>query len=328
MNLPPLPLVDGRLLIDNSFIEALTTCPRKLQYDRLLKRRPTLEKPSLTFGTAIHLALEWRYKNCKNEPMTVLDEQTLIEEVLTPFFTNNPQPDGDHRTLQFAIEIVKHYNQRYMVEPFKLVTDKDQKVMTELSFCLPLFEFDPEQLFNNSKDFKVLANNKIPIYYVGRIDLPVIWDEQVIIVDHKTSGMLGNFYFDGQKVAPQYEGYCWGFEQLTGLPVSGFCINAIRTKDMPAKPRSSWDMWWDEGFQRHKEYLRPGQLDEWKKNTIKLIEEFFWHYQNDFMPQKKKACTLYGKCAYYDVCYLPEPNREQVLNSDQFEENNWTPLKK
>ena len=316
--LPPLPLVDGALLIDNSFLEALITCPRKLLYDRLMRRRLAIEKPALSFGTALHKALEYRYRNCKNESPMPETNQAIVDKVLAPYFKENPQPEDDHRTLDFASELVKHYNQRYLVEPFQLVLNNKGEVMTEMSFALPLFDY--EQVMDG---FHV----KVPVIYMGRVDLPVLWDSQIFVLDHKTTSMLGDFYFDGQKIAPQYEGYVWAFEQLTGKQVSGFVINAIRTKAPPAKPKNGMDNWWNEGFARHKEYLRPNQIAEWKTNTIALIKEFFYHYQSGYMPQKKKACTLYGKCAYYDVCYLPQEQREAELASDKFETNDWSPLK-
>jgi PD-(D/E)XK nuclease superfamily len=308
--LPPLPLRNGVLEIDNSFIERLIACPRSLQYDRLLKRIPAESKPSLSFGTAIHAALEWRYKNLKNASPTVADEQRIVDEVLTPHFAAQPTHEEDHRTLAYAHEVLRQYNKRYNSEPFQLLTDSKGNVMAEMSFCLPLCEV-----------------SGVPVYYTGRVDLPVQWDGMIVVVDHKTTSMLGSFYFDGQKVSPQYEGYAWAFEQITQQRVGGYCINAIRTKEMPAKPKSGWDAWWDESFGRHKEYLRPGQIDEWHRNTTSLIEEFFWHYNRGYMPMKKKACTMYGKCAYYDVCYLPETNRPQMLASDLFQNNEWSPLK-
>lgn len=329
MNLPPLPLKNGVLEIDNSFIEKLTTCPRALQYAYLQKRIPSGDRPPLNFGSAIHAALEYRYKTLKNEPPTFLDNQDIFDKVLQPYFANNPQPEEDHRTLQFAYEIVEQYNSRYAHEPFSLMVKDDGSVMAEMSFAVPLFEFTPKstQWSYENNEYYTLEQEPIKVIYTGRIDLPVLWDNQIVIGDHKTTGMLGSFYMDGLKVSPQFEGYCWAFEQLTGKKVSGFFINAIRTKSKPGKPTKGWDSWWDESFSRHKEYLRPGQLDEWKNNTIQLIKEFFYHYSNDFMPQKKKACTMYGKCPYYDICYLPEESRQQMLKSDQFTNNEWSPLK-
>ena len=314
MNLPKLPLHEGALFVDNSFVEKLIVCPRSLEYSYLRQRVPVADNAALSFGTIIHAALEYRYRNCKNEPPTPFDEQDVSDKVLSPLFEKMSFPEGDHRTHQHALEIIKHYNTIYNTEHFRLMTDPKGDVMAELSFILKLTELDT-------------SIGIVPVYYTGRIDLPVLWDGQAIVIDHKTSSQLGSLYFDGQRVSAQFEGYAWAFEQLTGIPAAGYCINAIRTKEPPAKPKGGWDAWWSEGFQRHKEYLRPGQLEEWHKNTITHIREFFWHYGNDFMPQRKKACTLYGKCPYYDTCYLPIEQRLGELSSDRFRDNTWSPLK-
>lgn len=314
MPLPSLPLRNGILEIDNSFLEALTTCPRSLQYAYLQRRVSAAERTPLSFGTAIHAALEYRYKHIGNSCPTPLDEQEILDEVLLPHFTANPTPDGDHRTCSLALELIKKYNQRYPLEPFQLMTDKDNNIMTELSFSVPLTT-------------TLIGGNQIPVNYVGRIDLPVLWDGHIIIIDHKTTSSIGARYADTQKVSPQFEGYCWAFQQSTGLKPLGFCINVIRSQEPPARPRNGIDAWWDESFLRHKEYLRPNQLDEWKNNVLHHIDEFIWHYERGYMSQKKKACTMYGKCQFYEVCYLPEANREQYLASTMFRDNDWSPLK-
>jgi len=316
MTLPPLPLVDGALFIDNSFLENLITCPRKLQYANLLKRIPSGDAPALNFGSCVHSALEYRYKTCRNEMPTEAQVEAQ-KRLIIDWFDKNPQAEDEPRSTNFAIDLMRHYNAKYPIEPFHLITNDKNEVMLEMSFALPLFEyFQP-----NGTERDV-----IPIIYTGRIDLPVVWDEQIIIIDHKTASTLGYNYFDQQRVSPQFEGYCWAFEQLTQKKVSGFCINALRSKELPTKPRGGIDAWWDEGLQRHKEYLKPGQLDEWKTNAIMMIKEFMWHYQNDYMPTKKKACTLYKKCPYYDVCYQQAADRPRALRSDSFQDNTWSPL--
>ena len=309
MSLPSLPLLDGALCIDNSFIESFTTCPRKAEYDKLLRRMPSMDKPALSFGTAIHHALEWRYKNCRNETPSVLDEQSQID-LLTEYFTANPQPEDDHRQLNFAVEIIKRYNQKFAVEPWQLLTKETGEVMAELSFALPLMKYKAQE-----------------IVYTGRIDLPVSWDSRIIIGDWKTTSTLGDFFFNGQRMSSQYEGYGWSWREITKTEPAGFFVRGIRTKAMPGKPTKGWDNWWDESFSMDKEYFKPGQLDEWFQNTCAHVEEFFWHYERGYMPQRKKACTMYGKCAYYDVCYLQAWERKGELASDKFQDNDWSPLK-
>lgn len=312
--LTSLPLHDGALLIDNSFIEALTACPRKLEYSYLRKRVQATENAALNFGTAIHKALEFRYTRCQNQQMTSELEQECHDKILQPFFESSPTPEGDHRTLDFAMEILREYNLRRVVEPFNLLTDQAGKTMCELSFALPLMEV-------------TYLGQPIKVIYIGRVDLPTMREKQIVVMDHKTASMLGDRYFDGQKVAAQFEGYCWAFTKLSGLPVAGFEINGIRTKEKPGRPMKGWSTWWDECFDRHLEYLRPGQLEEWEENTKAHIREFLYHCEQGYLPMRKKACTMYGKCPYYDVCYLPAHQRDQELRSTHFQDNTWSPLK-
>ncbi len=157
-------------------------------------------------------------------------------------------------------------------------------------------------------------------------------------MDHKTTSMLGQTFFDGMKMSSQQRGYCWAFEQLTERKVAGFVVNAIRTKEPPlyVQQGKTWrsgtksqtpEQWWNESFQRERYSLKPGELDEWKQNTIALLEEFFWNYSRGYMPMKTAlACTAWGRCPYYDVCTLAPEDRGLLLASGLFIDNKWTPL--
>ena len=326
-NLPPLPLIDGCLFIDNSFLD-LFVCPRKLQYNRLEQRTPTADNVALSFGTAIHLALEYRYK--QTDACNWTDGKNEQAALLHSYFGQHPAPEDDHRDLNFAIEIIQRYNQRYTFEPFSLLTDQDGRPMVEMSFALPLFSWSSETPLDRESG---TDGWHVPVIYTGRIDLPVMWDDQLIIMDHKTTGMLGSTFFDQYRMSAQQIGYCWAFEQATKKKVTGFAVNAIRTKAPTQKMLSGTasnteiEKWWSEGFFREREYIQPWRIEEWKENTIALVREFLWHYKQDYMPMKTRNCTMFGRCPYYDVCYFPPNNRGTILESNQFVTNNWTPLK-
>jgi len=318
----PLPLNDGCLFVDNSMLELLTTCSRALQYNRLELRVAAAEKPSANFGSAIHKALEYRYKNYCNKRA---DEELLSQQakLLTQFFTDRPQPIEDFRTLNWAIEVVRRYNNRYNIEPFNLLVNDKQEVMTEVSFALPFYEH-------------IGFEKKIPVIYCGRIDLPVLWDNQLFIVDHKTTSILGPGFFDRMRMSAQQKGYSWAFQELTGRKAVGYVINAIRVKEPPqyvvdGKPRSSKtttvEQWWDESLQRERFFLQDSELYEWRSNTIELIERFLWHHARGYMPMETAWCTVFGRCPYYDVCTLPAADRGVMLSSGLFTQNTWTPLK-
>ena len=310
MSLPPLPLIDNHLFIDNSFLESWVSCPRLAEYSFLHKKTAAQSKPSLNYGGAIHHALAHRYRTCPD----YLDPscQAAQEELLTEWFNEKPNPIDDHRQLDLANKMITAYNDKYFSEPFKVLELKSG-LAVELPFVFKLMD-------------SVLSytNETITIMYSGRIDLAVTEDGQNFIVDHKTTSMLGDQFFKGLSVAPQMLGYCVGLERTLGIKCDGFIVNALRVPS----PRKRTEMSFSgEDFQRLKVYLHEGQLAEWEKNTKTLVKELLWHYWQGYMPQKKTYCVnKFGLCQYFDVCQVPEENRELLLNSGMFVDNTWSPL--
>lgn len=360
-NLPPLPLVGGALFVDNSMLELLTTCPRALEYNKLHKRIAASDKPSLAFGSAVHEAIEYRaavYQADPPDPYLDEDQHAILAE----FFESHIPPVDDWRNLDWAVQVMKRYNEVYRFEPFNLlkydvpidcpkcegrghtymdiVPDGSEQqpcvwckgtgkrdVMVELSFALPLFTWEGKLYRENG----LIEPVSVPVMYQGRIDLPVHWDGALFVIDHKTTSLLGSTFFERMAMSAQQLGYCWAFEQLTGQKVNGYCINAVRTKEPPQYLSSGKggqiEKWWSESFAREKYYVTPARLVEWKHNTIQLIEEFFYHYRKGYMPQKTAWCCQFGRCQYYDVCTLPAESRGVMLASGLYTENKWSPLK-
>jgi hypothetical protein len=281
-----------------------------LDYNRLRKRTLAGAKPALNFGTSGHKALEHRYKACLNQAVSpqVEDEQIRILET---FFATNPPPEDEYRNLNWAIELfVKKYNKHYSSEPFSVLLDENQKPLVELPFTVPLATI-----------------GDVSVIYMGRIDLPVLWDDQVFILDHKTTSMLGQGFWDDLRVSPQQIGYAWAFWKLTGRCPAGFCVNAIRTKQAPVKPKNGIDAWWSECYERSKEFLSIDQYNEWEENLIKLVEEYLFHENKSYFPMKKKwCCGKYGRCQYYEVCTTNRESRDMMLQSSMYVDNDWSPL--
>lgn len=348
MNLPPLPLVDGVLFVDNSgWLEPLQMCSRKLEYRQLEQRTPTAESISLVFGRALHTALEYRYVRYQNQPPDILCDQD-VSDLLQEHFANVEVPEGEFRTLNWCVEILRRYNERYTIEPFNLLKYKQpiecphchdqnrekcvwclgtgwRELMVELPFVLPLY-------------VAKYNGQEIPVAYTGRIDLPTSEDGRIFVTDHKSTGQLGPQFFDRMKMSAQQKGYAWAFQELTGQRVNGYRINAIRTKEppqyvlanVPAKTgkKQSPEEWWNESFQRETYYIKDGELEEWKNNSINLMERFFWEYSRNFMPMQTTSCTMFGRCAYFEVCMLEPTSREGMLAGGQFRTNDWSPLNK
>lgn len=377
MKLPPLPLVDGCLFVDNSsWVENLMTCDRKLEYQSLHRRISAAEKPALNFGSAQHLGLEFRYNRFGSNPVDAAYFND-VAHLFEGFFSDHIVPEGDWRTLNWAIEVNRRYCDKFGVEPFSLLKyDKPIKcpycdrgevpnpqglsiisntacpwclgtgkreTMVEISFALPLFIYDGKpqcrDVWQNQPNWTILHDNdwQIPVIYTGRIDLPFSQDGEIFINDFKTTGILGPQIWDSWKRSSQQKGYVWAFRQLTDLPVAGYCITAIRTKEPPqyvlagkpsAKGKSqSPESWWDESFARQYYRTSDAEIEEWRTNTIHLVETFFWQYSKGYLPQKTPYCTHFGRCPYFDVCCMEPQDRGLYLASPLFVDNTWSPLK-
>jgi len=320
--LPPLPLVNGALFIDNSIMDEWNECPTQWHYRFLLNRTAAFTKPALNFGTAIHLGLAEHAKGT---------EIAKIFELLYTHFSKNPQPPDDHRSPGHAVETLNRYFEHYKDEPLKPL-QTSEGLFVEFPFAFKLFTaFAPKQSNN--------ANEEIPIYFCGKIDLAFEKpDHSKWVVDRKTTFQLGTQFSYEMKATPQMRGYCWAFKRAFGELPQGYIVDAIRTSVPTQKclddslvtgNTKALDKWWETQFYREPFYINQEEIDEWEKNTITLIEELLWHYSRGFIPMKRKWCVnKYGRCQFYDVCTLPAVQRPLMLLSNMFIEDSWTPLNK
>lgn len=321
--LPPLPLIDGALLLDNSTLSKLNVCPKEFALSFLHKRITAGDKPALNFGGAMHLALAHRYKKHGGAATT---EETQQEQnaILSAHFDASPNPVGDYRQLGLAQQMIKVYNRLIKKEDFEIVEANGTRLV-ESSFMLPLCEITH---FEIDGDFP--RGKTIPVYYTGRIDLIVQDSSGLWVLDHKTTSVMGQSLWDDMKMTPQMLGYMWACEQTLGkLPV-GYIVNALRVN----RPKKMDEYDDDSGvtgddFKRMPEYKNADDIAHWKMNTIALIREFFYHYAQGYFPEKRSWCVgKYGKCQYYEVCSLPQRSQAGVLASGMFTDNVWSPLNK
>lgn len=307
-----LPLIDGAFFIDNSTLEYMTTCPRAFEYKALNKRISAESRPALNFGGAIHTALEVRYRLAGNEPVD--DAVELAQMAALELHFQERPIDNNYRTLDLATQIITTYNRRYLSEAFDILANEaDGKPLVELSFAHKLGDF-------------AYRGGVVPVYYMGRIDLLVWWPKgHLFVIDHKTTSIMGQGFFEEQRMSAQQHGYLWAAQKSTGLRAEGFAINAIRTRP-PAKTRSAVEM---DDFQREKFFITQEAIAEWETNTKVLIEEVLWHHERGYFPMKTKWCVgKYGRCPYFEVCSLPPESRGVMINSNMFQTDTWSPLQK
>ena len=313
-NLPPLQLVDGAILLDNSSLEYLQTCPRSFEYHWLRKRISSADKAALNFGAGLHIGLATRAKLYGSGQ--VPDTDVAINASMQTWFTDHPQPLDDYRSLDYAIEAMRGYNKLYRNESWKLKLVAG-KPLVEASFMHELGKVQ-----------------NIPVFYTGRVDLLVTDSLGDWVVDHKTSSQFGDSFMFEMQVSAQMIGYCWAFQQTYGHKPCGYIVDAIRTRPPTKEEKMLLSYGGKPEFRKDNYYRLPWhvtqeQIDEWKADTLAQVATAVWHHDSGIFPRHKKWCVgKYGKCQYYDTCTLPVEQRLEHLASNSFMDNEWSPLNK
>lgn len=309
--LPPLPLIDGAFLIDNSGLELLR-CPRLFYYQFLRRRVKADAKAGRNFGSTIHLAQAVRYREARNNPVDSTI-QTMQEESMREWLASNPQPLEDFRNFNHACLVNRVYNEIYRAEPFRILTTPQGKPIVEASFMLPLGTIQ-----------------NIPIFYTGKIDLAIEDNAGTWVQDTKTAFQFGETFDRQMQRDSGQKGYVWALSQILGRKPSGYIINAIRIRrakrgqeydPLASAPVDASD------FKRIPFYVNEADLELWKINALEKIKLIFWFHDNAYFPEYEGQCTnKFGLCDMYDVCSLPVNSRENALASSIYEDNDWSPL--
>lgn len=304
--LPPLPLVNGALLIDNSTLEYYTTCKRSYEYYGLWRRELAGDKAALNFGQAIHEALAIRNRLIGTTTLGEIQRQQA--EFLDRYFRDHPQPVDDRRSASTAIAVIEMYNREYPDDNTEIVLYNGHRLVEE-PFAIPLATFR----------FPDIQPDPIPAFWTGRQDKAVTYQDRSLWgYDYKTTSMLGPSYFKQFSNDQGQIGYCWALQKLLGKPVQGFLIDAIKS-DIAKK---------SDQFARHKEFLEPDRIVEWEYNTITLIGDLLQDYARGYFPMETKWCVgKYGPCQYLNVCLITRANRSTMLASNMYRDVEWSPLK-
>lgn len=261
------------------------------------------------------------------------------------FASSPPSLFPDYRTSDYAIQSFHSYITHYQNEnltPFV----HDGKPMVEFSFAYPLGKVElPRDMFQqwgygtltDNAEIEAsfpgslgLATVPVHIEWTGIIDMLAEINGDLYVVDHKTTSIISQDFFDGFEIAMQPTGYFAAMRAaFPGLPIKGFMANVLACRKPVAaitksgKPSTSKPF---EAFRRQYQYS-DWHVNEFKQDALALVEELFANVTNKFFPKKTQWCVgKYGKCPYFDVCSLPPQSRMDMLMSDQYINNTWKPV--
>lgn len=286
-------------LVDSSMRAAFTACPRKFELQYLHHWAPVAESVHLHAGGAFARGLEVvrreAYgKGTNPETAIALGAKALIEE-----WGDYEPPVDSNKTLPNMLGALSEYFHHYGIH-----TDHIQPYMfarepaVEFSFALPIDVTHPE--------------TGDPLLYGGRFDMLGVFQDNLLVLDEKTTTQLGPTWFKNWKLRGQLTGYVWGAKQF-GLPVIGAIIRglAILTRD--------W---------KHAEviqYRTDWEIERWYRQICRDFERMKQCWQEGYFDYDlDSSCSSYGGCEFLDVCSSRYP--EDWLR-EAFVKREWHPLR-
>ncbi|MEM3041475.1 MAG: PD-(D/E)XK nuclease family protein [Nitrososphaerota archaeon] len=268
------------LLIDNTRYEVLVTCPTKYYYRYVLGYSTPRPHISLVFGRAVHKGIEsWYRSGNKNLALsTTIESFNEVEYVAD---------DKDPRDKKLAVEAVSGYIDKYNEDKMRTLETNGHKWL-ESTFCVPIGTVDNYQ-----------------ILYYGVFDRIALLDGRPLVVDYKTTSVLGPSYFDQFKPNNQVSMYQYAAGELLGTPVDMVCIDAIGITKSNIR------------FERRIITYSRDQILESVKDILDTVRyEMIVYKESGVYPKRKVSCiSKYGKCQFYDVCSRPHQVRSNFLDT-------------
>lgn len=317
---------DYIFLIDNSSLEGFVECARLAEYSIIRNRTPAGTNIALKFGGALHKALEVHLAYGRSPATRQREREVLIKE-----FSGIGTPPGDHRTLDTALNVMEKYHAAYPADMFRVLEIND-KPFVEQSFSEELMSIDINATittYGPRGEPIPLFVRKLFIVWTGRIDVAVISDDQIWVMDHKTSSMGGETFFKDFQLSQPQMGYVWALRRILGrtygpetaAKVRGMILNALLIRK-PTKTGKHIE------FQRQRFLYSHEHLDEWLLDITTIIRNFLGLWMHDYFPKETKWCAgKYGMCKFHDTCLLPkQSDRLKDLYGSRYTANTWSPL--
>jgi hypothetical protein len=212
------------------------------------------------------------------------------------------------RTVARALEMVESYWHHISITNTGYsVAELNGQKMVEQNFCLPLGTVDT-------------CIGEVEIMWSGVIDLLAYYNNQLWVIDHKTTSIMGEKFLDDKLRSSQIHGYTWVANQLCERmtkSVGGTIINALCHRS------SGFE------FKDFKIPLPGWKIAEWREETlaffVDLVDKLV-NFGSTIVPNRLACVSKYGRCPYFDLCDSPEMVRERNLFSEGFfTDNDWNP---
>ena len=316
---PFLPGTHIQFAWDSTCLGLIKSCPRLYQYTMIDGYVAKGESIHLRFGIEYHQALQ-DYDIARAEGTSHEDAvHSAISELVRrthDWSVDETVKPGKYKNRTTLVSLVLDYLDHYVDDPAETYIKSDGKPAVELSFRFEL-DWGPESATRIIEDEPTPSQ---PYLLCGHMDRVVSFNDQLFVMDHKTTTTTpSQYYFDQYEPHNQMTLYTIAGQVVLGAPIKGVIVRAAQILLEKENRFVS-------GFT----IRTPDQLEEWMYDLRLHLERAEEYATAEYWPMNDTACDKFGGCKFRQVCSKSPSVREIYLHSD-FEqlplEERWNPLK-
>lgn len=242
--------------VSASAIDEFTTCRRKYYLDRVRNIQPTKRPDALDFGSAVHRGLASIFRSIANDSGNPENDMQIAREyALQQVNECCDEYAMDNEARCKALALVDSYIDFYYLED-RMNFDV---LAVEQYFANLLNKLETGVEVVSHGVFDTVVKNK----HTG----------EIFVIEHKTTGMMGDNYIDNKRIDYQGQMYMHACSDKYGQ-----CNGVIY--DIISKPRHSMNMGeTDEEFQSRLEASKTGKI---KRKEAETKEQFIGRIQSSF----------------------------------------------
>ena len=296
---------------DSTSLGYLKTCPRLYYYHMICGYITKDESIHLRFGGEYHSAIQ-DFENFRADGLQYEDAlRETIRKLLIRIKDWDPDTGikaGTYKNPRTLVQLVVDYFDNYRNDAAKTIILENGKPAVELTFKFQL-------------DFSPVGHPEQPYLLCGHLDRVVEMNENIFVIDHKTTtSTLGDYWFNQFAPNNQMTLYTFAGQVVMDIEVKGVMIEGAQILLEKGTTK----------FVRGFTYRSSDLIDEWLNDLEYHLNAAEAFAEANHWPMNDMSCDKYGGCRFRDVCSKNPGVRQHYLNTDYIQlppEERWNPLK-